>query len=76
MYRITIVRIETVTYMDKTNWVKMTDNEDAKPQYGYAPPVERTKEETREIYTQTVQQLDVKYVIAAVNEEAPCSAAK
>lgn len=36
-------------------------------EYGYTPEVETVKTETREVYTQVVESLSMKAVIAAVN---------
>ena len=66
MYRITIERIETVQYTTR-EWVKKTDTTTGE-QYGYGEPVEQEKEVTREVYTQEVQNMDMKAVIKAVNE--------
>lgn len=41
------------------------------PEYGYTPEIVKKKEVVRTIYEQEVETLDIKKVIAAVNDNPP-----
>lgn len=75
MFRIVITRVEEVTETDQeyeklyddAGFERVQEKDPEAKQYGYVEKTETRKKET-EIYDQTVEDLDLKDVIKAVNK--------
>lgn len=66
MYRVTITRIDkNVPFKDK-EYKRVGEDEDGEPKYDYVY-FENVRDETTEIYEQTVEDLKVSDVVAIVN---------
>jgi hypothetical protein len=72
MYKITITEITTKKVVKGEQWEQIrTDAEaerDEKDTYGYTPKIEKDVEVSEEVYKQTVDDLELVDVIAAVNK--------
>ena len=76
-YKITIEKTEDVVETGHKSWeiidydMSAIDGPSGKPKpiMGYTPPTEKTVTRTTEIYSQTVDSLDVFEVIYAVNKK-------
>ena len=67
MYRITITRIETVTKKGGQKWEVIDKTDAGKEIFGYTPTILVEQQESQEVYSQSVQNLDLVRVIDAVN---------
>jgi hypothetical protein len=63
------VQIDTEEVEREDRWASQEDEPKTriKPVYGYSPEVEKKVSVTREVLTQTVEELDVNKVIRAIN---------
>lgn len=68
MYKITIEKTVEAVEIAGHNWAVIGTKEDDKPEYGYTPEIVKRAIKTVEIYSQTVEWLDVYAVIQAVNK--------
>ena len=66
-YQIIIKKNATVVKTRGEDWLPISEKDGVK-EYGYTPKIEREVTEEREIYTQTVDDLDLAAVIIAVNK--------
>jgi hypothetical protein len=71
-YQITISRTVTRTKKVGKQWdvIEETKNDDAtrwEKKHGYTPEIVKEVEETIEVYKQTVEDLDLRTVILAIN---------
>lgn len=66
MFTITITETKDVTKLSNPEWERGADPKDPEG-YGYTPRVEKTVTVNRDIFTQTVDDLDLKKVITAIN---------
>lgn len=71
IYKITITQTRLEETIKPRSWEKGASIENAEG-YGYAPEVIETKNVERELYTQSVAELDIKAVIKAVNKMELC----
>lgn len=78
MFEIIIRETKDVVKTVGRNWEVIGQNEPAGEKYaptsvyGYTPEIEKTVTETKEIYKQLVDELDLKNVIRAINGSLLC----
>lgn len=65
---LSVVDYETLPFADKKNW-KEEDGQYSRPVYGYPPETVVTEEVSVKVFEQTVDFLNIKNVIQAVNQE-------
>ena len=66
-YKITITEIGQESKLQGNKWAKLSDKEGG-GQYGYTPEVRMAVNFEREIFSQSIEELDLSAVIRAVNE--------
>jgi len=68
MYRVQIFKIEEKEIVNESSWERFTDNpKPGEQNYKYATKPPYSKEVSRQVFDQTVENLEVKDVIKAVN---------
>lgn len=70
-YKVTITRIDNDVKYIKKSWEKLRDDEEKDPSgenqlYGYVK-TESTRDETTEIFEQTVDVIDIQAVVGVIN---------
>ena len=73
MYQITIRRTTTTRKVLPKSWERVDTDDDGKPVMGYTPEVETLVTDTRDVYSQVVDELDLVSVIDAINKPMTCS---
>jgi len=71
-YKVTITKIDQRKVTRRGDYVKVADSgnvRDGGAQYDYAPSYEAIAEDSKVIYEQTVDELDVWHVAKAVNSQ-------
>jgi len=67
MFKITIEHETEETQTKGREWKVIGSKENDIPEYGYTPEIQKVVQISRTIYMQTVNELDLPAVIAAVN---------
>ena len=66
-YKITIEETKEVTKWARREWKQGVDPANGEHGFGYTPMIENIEIERRNIYEQTVEELDLVAVIATIN---------
>lgn len=69
IYKVTITQVRTESTIKGKEWVQgAAQTPDEPNKWGYTPQVIEIKDVTREIYSQSVEDLDIEAVVRAVNK--------
>ena len=68
MFTITITRTIVEEVAGGQNWEVVGKKENGDPEYGHTPAITKKKAVERKLYEQTVDKLDIRSVINAVND--------
>lgn len=72
MYVVTVKEIKTVSYA-RRDWQMLIKEANGQQTMGWTPEVDSTRDESRDLYEQTVETLDLPAVILAVNGMPPAA---
>lgn len=67
-YTITITKVDVEESIIERAWKVISKDTDNRDVFGYTPEINARRELERKVYEQTVDELDIKAVISAVNK--------